>query len=118
MRRGFNHVCADPGSALQPRPREKRKDIPELFFPRGLTPISDGLESRPCPGTRVRNTSRLIVPQNPPRHQGVGPPLMDGHPHRFSTDFEHTLLRGHPTRRGVGPLLGVNESLWVRDRFW
>ena len=27
----------------------KRKDRPELFFPRGFTLPSDGLESRPCP---------------------------------------------------------------------
>ena len=29
-------------------------------------------------------------------------PLMDGHPHSCSTDFEQTLLGGHLTRRGVG----------------
>jgi hypothetical protein len=29
-------------------------------------------------------------------------PFMDGYPHRFSTDFEQTLLGGHLTRRGVG----------------
>jgi hypothetical protein len=28
--------------------------------------------------------------------------MMDGHPNRFSTDFEQILLGGHLTRRGVG----------------
>jgi hypothetical protein len=47
-----------------------------------------------------------LTPETTPRHQGVGEPpgypLMDGHPHRFSTDFEQTLLGGHLTRQGVG----------------
>jgi hypothetical protein len=37
-----------------------------------------------------------------------------GHPHRCSTDFEQTL------RVGIqhGGVLGVHESLWVREHFW
>lgn len=27
----------------------KRKDLPELFYPRGFTSLWDGFESRPCP---------------------------------------------------------------------
>ena len=79
-----------------------------------------GLESRPCPmyllGTCVRDASRLVDPRNPPRHQGVVHPLVNGHPHRFSTDFEQTLLGGHLTQRDVG-CPRSHESLWVRDHF-
>ena len=53
-------------------------------------------------GTGVRDASRLFDTRNPPRHQGVCTPFMDGHPHRFSTDFEQTLLVGHLARRGAG----------------
>ena len=56
------------GLPFQPGPGGKRKDRPELFFPRGFTPPSDGLESRPCPthplGIRVWDASRLIDPRN------------------------------------------------------
>jgi len=55
--------------SFQPGPGGKRKDHPELFFPRGLTPLFDSLESRPCPmyliGTGVRDASRMIEPRNP-----------------------------------------------------
>ena len=49
---------------FQPGPGGKRKDRPELFFPRDFTPPSDCLESRPCPphplGIGVWDASRLI----------------------------------------------------------
>ncbi len=69
--------------------------------------LSDGLESRPCPmhplGIGVWDASRLIDPRNPPTSPGGWVyPLMDGHPHRYSTDFEQTLLDGDLARRGVG----------------
>jgi hypothetical protein len=48
----------------------------------------------------VWDASRLIDPPNPPTSPGGWVyPLMDGHPHRCSTDFEQTLLGGHLTRR-------------------
>jgi hypothetical protein len=54
---------------------------------------------------------------------------MDGHPHRFSTDFEQTLsvylLFLQEQIKGIiivgiwhGGVLGVHESLWERDLFW
>ena len=47
-------------------------------------------------GIGVWDASRLIDPRNPTSPGGVHP-LMDGHPHRCSTDFEQTLLGGHLT---------------------
>ena len=68
--------------SFQPGPGGKRKDRPELFFPRGFTPLSDGLESPLCPthplGIGVWDVSRLIDPQNPPTSPGGWVP--DGHP--------------------------------------
>ena len=45
---------------------------------------------------RVREREREVVGK--PVRYGTHP-LMDGHPHRCSTDFEQTLLGGHLTRR-------------------
>jgi hypothetical protein len=96
-------------SVVPARPGGKRKDHPELFFPRGFTPPSDCLESQPMHllGIGVWDAIRLIDPQNPPTSPGgwvCAPPYgraSGSHPHRCSTDFEQTLLGGHLTRRGV-----------------
>jgi hypothetical protein len=50
----------------------------------------------------VGGRSRLIDPETPHVTRGWVHPLMDGHPHRCSTDFERTLPGGHLARRGVG----------------
>jgi len=69
-------------------------------------------------GIGVWDASRLIDPRNPPTSPGGWVyPLMDGHPHRCSTDFEQTLLGGHLTRRGVG-CPWVHKSPWVRVHSW
>ena len=76
MRRGFTPRRRVESQATlwdlcrsSPDPGGKRKDRPELFFPRGFTPPSDSLESRPCSmhplGTGVWDASRLIDPRNP-----------------------------------------------------
>ena len=101
---------------MQPGPGGKRKDRPELFFPRGFTPPSDGLESRPCPmhplGIGVWDASRLIDPRNPPTSPGGWVhPLMDGHPHRCSTDFEQTLLGGQRKLPGAHAHVPLAEPL-------
>ena len=61
-------------SVFQPGPGGKRKDRPELFFRSGLTPLSDGLESRPCPmyllGTGVLGTR---APETPHVTRGCNP---------------------------------------------
>jgi hypothetical protein len=46
----------------------------------------------------LNNTPSVLFEQGVDR----GHTLMDGHPHRFSTDFVQTLLGGHLTRRGAG----------------
>ena len=57
-------------SVVPARTRGKLKDSPELFFPCGLTPLSDGLESQPCHmyqlGTGVRDADRLIESSETP----------------------------------------------------
>jgi hypothetical protein len=65
-------------------------------------------------GTGVRDTSRLIGPRNPPRHQGVCTPLWTG----ILTVAHLTLSRHDRVGIWQGGVLGVHESLWVRDRFW
>jgi hypothetical protein len=53
--------------------------------------FSLGLSEVPWPGCRPV----CVVRENTVN------PLMDGHPHMFSTDSEQTLQGGHLTRRGV-----------------
>ena len=90
-------------------------------------------------GTGVRDTSRLIDPRNPirypppPRAQlvlgtavinnnsnhtspgGGCAPLIDGH---ILTGAQLTLSRHYRVCIWHGGVLGVHESLSVRDRFW
>ena len=47
------------------------------------------------------NKQQTHTHPTPPTSPGGGHPLMDGHPHRCSTDFEQTLPGGHLTRRGL-----------------
>jgi len=76
----------------------------------------------PCAGAALEDPPSWIVPNNalsfslclrgpgpaaltpkPPTSPGGGcTHFMDGHPHRFSTDFEQTLLGEHLARRGAG----------------
>ena len=67
------------------------------------------------PPTTASVNQGVTIYDKPQRHQGVGVhPVIDGHPHRCSTDFYQ------PLRVVIwhGLVLGVHESLWVRDRFW
>jgi hypothetical protein len=77
-------------------------------------PPSSPLRSLHLIGISVRDASRLIDPQNPPRHQGVGTPLWTG----ILTGAQLTLSRHYRVGIWHGGVLGVHESLWVRDRFW
>jgi hypothetical protein len=63
----------------------------------------------------VPDASRLIDPRNPPRHQGVGAPLLwTG----ILTGSQLTLSRHYWVGIWHGGVMGVNKFFWVRDRFW
>jgi hypothetical protein len=64
-------------------------------------------------GTGARDASRLIDPRNPPRHQGGCTPLWTG----ILTGAQLTLSRHYQVGIWHDGVLGVHESLWVRDRF-
>ena len=77
-----------------------------------LTSLSDGLESRLCP---MYDASRLIDPRNSTSPESWCPPLWKGI--LTALGAQRTLSRHYWVDIRHGGVLGVHESLWVRDRF-